>query len=113
MALREAVATLGQGIQIAVDDAGAGFASLRHVVELRPNYVKLDIGLIRGIGEDDARQALVAGMVHFANETGCALIAEGIETEDELEALQQLGIRLGQGFLLGRPAQPSARSANP
>jgi EAL domain-containing protein (putative c-di-GMP-specific phosphodiesterase class I) len=110
-ALREAVATLGQGVRIAVDDAGAGFASLRHVIELKPDFVKLDIGLIRGVDEDGARQALVAGMVHFASLTGCALVAEGIETEQELDALGRLGIPLGQGFLLGRPRRlpdPSA-----
>jgi EAL domain-containing protein (putative c-di-GMP-specific phosphodiesterase class I) len=101
--LREAVASLGEGIQIAVDDAGAGFSSLRHVIELRPDFVKLDIGLIRGVDDDDARRALVAGMVHFATETGCLLVAEGIETEAELSALRTLGIGFGQGFLLGRP----------
>jgi len=67
--------------------------------------VKLDIGLIRGVDEDDARQALVAGMVHFASESGCSLLAEAIETENELEALRRLGINLGQGFLLGRPTR--------
>ena len=103
-ALREAVASLGPDTRIAVDDAGAGFASLRHVIELRPDFVKLDMGLIRGIDEDNARKALVAGMVHFASETGCALVAEGIETANELLTLRELGINLGQGFLLGRPA---------
>ncbi len=102
-ALREAVAALGAGVQVAVDDAGAGFSSLRHVIELRPAFVKLDIGLIRGIDGDDARRALVAGMVHFATETGCVLVAEGIETEAELAALRELGVGLGQGFLIGRP----------
>jgi PAS domain S-box-containing protein len=110
-ALRRAVADMGEGILIAVDDAGAGFASLRHVIELRPDFVKLDIGLIRGVDGDDARQALVAGMVHFATESGCALLAEGIETEDELEALRRLGVGLGQGFLLGRPLPAPALSA--
>ena len=110
-ALRRAVAGIGAGVRIAVDDAGAGFASLRHVIELRPDYVKLDIGLIRGIDADDARQALVAGMVHFATESGCELLAEGIETEEELEALRRLGIGLGQGFLLGRPAVAPKLSA--
>jgi EAL domain-containing protein (putative c-di-GMP-specific phosphodiesterase class I) len=110
-ALRGAVADIGGGVRIAVDDAGAGFASLRHVIELRPDFVKLDIGLIRGVDEDDARQALVAGMVHFATESGCTLVAEGIETEGELEALRRLGLHLGQGFLLGRPASAAALSA--
>ncbi len=102
-ALREAVAALGEGVRVAVDDAGAGFSSLRHVIELRPDFVKLDMGLVRGVDDDDARRALVAGMVHFANETGCILVAEGIETEAELSALRTLGIGFGQGFLLGRP----------
>jgi EAL domain-containing protein (putative c-di-GMP-specific phosphodiesterase class I) len=110
-ALREAVADLGEGVEIAVDDAGAGFASLRHVIELRPGYVKLDISLIRGVGDDGARQALVAGMVHFAAETGCLLVAEGIETDTELAALRRLGIGLGQGYLLGRPGPLPAISA--
>jgi EAL domain-containing protein (putative c-di-GMP-specific phosphodiesterase class I) len=99
------------GVEIAVDAAGAGFASLRHVIELRPGYVKLDISLIRGVGDDDARQALVAGMVHFAAETGCLLVAEGIETDTELAALRRLGIGLGQGYLLGRPGPLPAISA--
>jgi PAS domain S-box-containing protein len=110
-ALRRAVADIGGGVRIAVDDAGAGFASLRHVIELRPDFVKLDIGLIRGVDEDDARQALVAGMVHFATESGCTLVAEGIETESELEALRRLGLHLGQGYLLGRPASAATLSA--
>jgi EAL domain-containing protein (putative c-di-GMP-specific phosphodiesterase class I) len=103
--LRRAVAALGEGVQIAVDDAGAGFSSLRHVIELRPAFVKLDIGLIRGVDSDDARRALVAGMVHFATETGCLLVAEGIETEAELAALRTLGVGFGQGFLIGRPGE--------
>ena len=89
--------------RIAVDDAGAGFASLRHIAELRPAIVKLDIELVRNVHRDPAREALVAGMVHFAAASGCELIAEGIETEQERAALMRLGVTLGQGFLLGRP----------
>jgi PAS domain S-box-containing protein len=89
--------------RIAVDDAGAGFASLRHIAELRPAIVKLDMELVRNVHRDPAREALVAGMVHFAAASGCELIAEGIETEQERRALMRLGVRLGQGFLLGRP----------
>ena len=102
-ALRRVVKGLGEGIEIAVDDAGAGFASLRHIAELRPSYVKLDMGLVRGVARDPARQGLIAGMVHFAIETGCVLIAEGIETEAEFRALRRLGVTFGQGYLLGRP----------
>jgi EAL domain-containing protein (putative c-di-GMP-specific phosphodiesterase class I) len=65
--------------------------------------VKLDMQLVRNVHRDPAREALVAGMVHFAAASGCELIAEGIETEQECRALMRLGVKLGQGFLLGRP----------
>jgi EAL domain-containing protein (putative c-di-GMP-specific phosphodiesterase class I)/CheY-like chemotaxis protein len=103
-AIREAVSSIGANVRIAVDDAGAGFASFRHILELRPDYVKLDIGLVRDIDHDDVRQALVAGIVYFAKKSGCRLIAEGIETEGERDQLRALGVDLGQGYLLGRPA---------
>jgi len=92
------------GALLSVDDAGAGFASLRHILELAPAFVKLDIGLVRDIDHDPARQALAAGLVHFATQTGITLIAEGIETDAEAQTLRVLGVRLGQGYLLGRPA---------
>lgn len=101
--LREAIALLGTRADVSIDDAGSGYASLRHILELGPRYVKLDISLVRSIETDAARQAIVAGLVHFATTTGVELIAEGIETEPQLEALRALGIRLGQGYLLGRP----------
>ncbi len=101
-AFRAAVARLG-GVQIAVDDAGAGFANFRHILELRPEFVKLDRSLVAGIDGDPFRQALVAGMRHFAMSVGCSLIAEGIETEEEMATLVGLQIALGQGYLLGRP----------
>jgi EAL domain-containing protein (putative c-di-GMP-specific phosphodiesterase class I) len=66
--------------------------------------VKLDIGLVRQIDHDDVRQALVAGIVYFAKKSGCRLIAEGIETAGERDQLRALGVDLGQGYLLGRPA---------
>jgi EAL domain-containing protein (putative c-di-GMP-specific phosphodiesterase class I)/CheY-like chemotaxis protein len=101
---KAAVAGLGTEVRLSVDDAGAGFASFRHIVELRPEFVKLDIGLVRAIDQDDVRQALVAGIVYFARKSGCLLIAEGIETVAERDQLRLLEVRLGQGFLLGRPA---------
>jgi PAS domain S-box-containing protein len=109
--VQAAMAALGENVRLAVDDAGAGFASLRHIVELRPQFVKLDMGLVRGIDRDPARQALVAGMVYYAGETGCALIAEGIETDAERRVLRRLGVTFGQGFLLGRPAESDAFAA--
>jgi EAL domain-containing protein (putative c-di-GMP-specific phosphodiesterase class I) len=104
---REAVAALGLDVRLAVDDAGAGFASLRHVLELRPDIVKIDRSLVGGLEADPARQALVSGFRHLAESVACQLIAEGIETEAELAALRELGITHGQGFLLGRPAPVS------
>jgi EAL domain-containing protein (putative c-di-GMP-specific phosphodiesterase class I) len=94
--------------RLAVDDAGAGYAGLRHILELRPQFVKLDISLVRHVDTDQARQAMVAGMAHFARNSGCQLIAEGIETEAELTELVRLGVTLGQGFLFGKPASISA-----
>ena len=88
---------------LAVDDAGAGYASLRHILELRPTYAKLDISLVRGIDGDDLRQALAAGLQYFAFKTGCRLIAEGVESRAEADTLHRLGVTLGQGDLLGRP----------
>ncbi len=102
-ALRDALAALGPRVRVAVDDAGAGYASLRHVLELAPDFVKLDIALIRGIDADPARQALIAGMGYFAIKRKVRLIAEGIETPAELRALRALAIGYGQGYLLGRP----------
>jgi EAL domain-containing protein (putative c-di-GMP-specific phosphodiesterase class I) len=117
--LRHAIAELGPDIRVAIDDAGAGYASMQHVVEIRPNLVKLDISLVRGIDADRARQALVAGMHYFAEETNCEMLAEGVETVAELTTLERLGVVLGQGYLLGRPApapkpiEPAAPSGRP
>ena len=107
-AVRGSIDRLPQPIDVAVDDAGAGFASLRHILELAPQYVKLDMHLVRGIDADPARQALVAGMVHFAHQLGCLLIAEGIETAAEAATLRRLRVPCGQGYLYGRPAPAAA-----
>jgi len=103
-ALREAVRSMGAGLRLAVDDAGAGAANFGHIVELRADFVKLDISVIRGIDTDIGRQALVVGMRHFARAAGCRLIAEGVETAAEATAAAALGTELGQGYLFGTPA---------
>ena len=103
-ALRTSIKRLAPWVSLAIDDAGAGFSSLRHILEMAPSWVKLDIGLVRGVDGDPARQALIAGLVHFARQSGITLIAEGIETEAEQATLKSLGVELGQGFLLARPA---------
>jgi EAL domain-containing protein (putative c-di-GMP-specific phosphodiesterase class I) len=100
--LRAAIDDLG-GVQIAVDDAGAGYASMRHILELRPAFAKLDISLVRGIDLDELRQAMAAGIQYYALRTGCRLVAEGVETEEEAGTLRALGVDLAQGYLFGRP----------
>jgi EAL domain-containing protein (putative c-di-GMP-specific phosphodiesterase class I) len=105
---RRAMERLGPEVRIAIDDAGAGYASLNHILELRPAFVKLDRSIVRGLEADDARAALVAGMGHFARSTGSRLVAEGVETEAELAVLRRLEVDLAQGYLLGRPEQVPA-----
>lgn len=101
--LRGALRALGRGVRVAVDDAGSGYASLRHVLHLRPAFVKLDATWVRDIDGDAARQALVAGLGYFGAYTGCRLVGEGVETEHEAAALAELGVALGQGNLFGTP----------
>jgi EAL domain-containing protein (putative c-di-GMP-specific phosphodiesterase class I) len=95
--------------ELAIDDAGAGYASLRHIIELRPRYVKLDRHLIGGIDIDPGRQALIGALAEFGRASGTVLVAEGVETEPELQTLLALGIPLGQGYRLGRPAPAAAQ----
>jgi PAS domain S-box-containing protein len=102
-AVRDAVGNLGHDIRVAVDDAGVGVANFSHIVELRPDLIKLDISLVRRVNADPGRQALVVAMRHFSRTAGCRLIAEGVETEDEARALKELGVDLGQGYWFGRP----------
>ncbi len=93
----------GVGARVAVDDAGAGFAGLQHVLRLRPEILKLDIALTDGIDHDPARRALSTALVSFADEIGAVIVAEGIETREELATLRALGVPWGQGYHLGRP----------
>ena len=92
-----------RGVRLAIDDAGAGFASLRHILKLEPDLIKLDMSLTRHIDADRAKHALAAGLISFATEIGAAIVAEGIETEAELGALRGLGVVYGQGFFLAKP----------
>ncbi|HEX2086358.1 MAG TPA: EAL domain-containing protein [Solirubrobacteraceae bacterium] len=91
------------GVRLAVDDAGAGFASLRHILRLAPDVIKLDAELTRGIDADPVRRALGAALMTFADDVGARMVAEGIETPGELRTLREMGVRLGQGFYLSRP----------
>jgi EAL domain-containing protein (putative c-di-GMP-specific phosphodiesterase class I) len=102
-AVREAVRSLGNDVRLAVDDAGAGIANFGHIIELSPDFVKLDISLVRRVNANLGRQALVVAMRHFARTAGCRLVAEGIETIEEAKTLAGLGVEFGQGYLFGRP----------
>jgi PAS domain S-box-containing protein len=92
-----------RGLRIAVDDAGSGFASMRHILRLGPDIIKLDRSLIAGINNDRGQRALGASMVGFATQISAQIVAEGIETEAELAAVVELGMTSGQGYYLGRP----------
>jgi EAL domain-containing protein (putative c-di-GMP-specific phosphodiesterase class I)/ActR/RegA family two-component response regulator len=92
-----------QGVRIAVDDTGAGYAGLQHLLRLRPDILKLDTALTRGIDADPVRRALAAALVTFATEIGATIIAEGIEHAGELTTLQHIGIPWGQGYHLAHP----------
>jgi EAL domain-containing protein (putative c-di-GMP-specific phosphodiesterase class I) len=94
------------GFAVAVDDAGAGYGSLQCLAEVKPQWLKIDLSLIRGIDSDPVRRQLVSSLVTFANEMGVNLVAEGIETREELVAVREIGVRHGQGFLLAVPAPP-------
>ncbi|MBD8472814.1 EAL domain-containing protein [Pseudomonas sp. CFBP 8770] len=92
-----------RGVRVAIDDAGAGYASMRHILQVRPDIIKLDMSLTRGIDQDFQRRAMASALIAFARETGSVIIAEGVETEAELAQLKRLGAANAQGFLLGRP----------
>ena len=102
--LRGAIDLLDPPALLAVDVPGAGYAALRHVLELRPDFIKLGAALIHEINRDEDRQARVAGIVRYAHEHDARLIAEGIETEAERATLVRLGVPYGQGYLLGVPS---------
>jgi PAS domain S-box-containing protein len=91
------------GLRVAVDDAGAGYATFRHILRLAPDLIKLDRSLISGIDRDPARRALAGAVVALARETQTVVVAEGIERSAELAGVRALGVDAGQGYLLGRP----------
>ena len=91
------------GFAIAVDDTGSGFSSLETVVELKPDYIKIDISLIRGIKKNILKQELIKAILNLSAKMNSMVIAEGIETEEELNVLREIGVTIGQGFLFARP----------
>jgi EAL domain-containing protein (putative c-di-GMP-specific phosphodiesterase class I) len=103
--LQRALAPLRQrGAQVAIDDVGAGFANLRHILRLAPDIVKLDLSLTQEISRDPAREALATSLVGFAEGVGASIVAEGISSDEDLSLLRALGVAYGQGFYLARPS---------
>ncbi|MCL0083542.1 EAL and GGDEF domain-containing protein [Thermodesulfovibrionales bacterium] len=100
-----------QGYRIALDDMGAGFSGLQSVAEIRPDFMKIDMSLIRDIDRDSARQSVIETIVDLAERMSCRCIAEGIETEAELTALLAMGVHYGQGYLFSYPSSPKPLSA--
>ena len=102
----EALRPLRQsGVRVAIDDVGAGYSSFAHIIHLRPDYIKLDMSLSRGIDRDPVRRALASALITFAHQTGTELVAEGVETACELESLRDLGVTIIQGHVIARPTR--------
>ena len=102
-ALAREVAALKPFARIAIDDVGTGYAGLRHLIELQPDILKMDMLLTRDVDSDPARRAIAAAMVQFSHDIGAKLVAEGIETPAERDTMQKLGVDYGQGYLFARP----------
>lgn len=94
------------GFAIAVDDTGAGYSSLETVVELNPQYIKLDLSIVRGIDQNILKQELIKAVVGLSKQMNATVIAEGIETREELNTLKKIGITTGQGFFFAKPSLP-------
>ncbi len=101
--LAREIAALKAYAKIAIADVGTGYSGLRHIVDLKPDILKMDMVLTRGIETDPARKAMTAALVQLAREIGCSMVAEGIETEHEARAMKNLGVDCGQGYLYSRP----------
>lgn len=100
------------GFRVAIDDGGAGYGSLQCIAEVHPEWLKIDISLVRLIDTDDIRRNLVSGLVTFAQRMGVKLVAEGIERPEQLVALRELGVEYGQGFLFCKPTEPFPADAD-
>jgi len=96
------------GFSFAIDDLGAGYSGLETVATLRPNYLKIDMSLVRDVHQKRVSQQVVKAIVEMGSGLGATVIAEGIQTPEEADALRALGVRFGQGYLYARPADPYA-----
>ncbi len=112
--LRERIADWqGTGVRLAIDDTGSGWSTLRHVVQLHPDFIKLDRSLISGLDRDRNCRALVSALAAFARESGATVIAEGVERPEEMEGLRDADVDLAQGWLFSRPGRPWANAVVP
>lgn len=102
-ALSRKLTRLKETVRIAIDDVGTGYSGLRHIVDLQPDVLKMDMSLTRDIHRDPARRALTGALVQLAQDIGCRLVAEGIETVEERDAMAALGVDCGQGYFFARP----------
>jgi EAL domain-containing protein (putative c-di-GMP-specific phosphodiesterase class I) len=101
------------GLRLAIDDVGAGFSSLRHIVVTSPDVIKIDRSIVTGLNSDPVLSKLVQSLVEFGHGCRVRVVAEGVETVDEAAALRSLGVDYGQGWHFGRPGPPEALSAIP
>ncbi|MEZ0328597.1 MAG: EAL domain-containing protein [Dissulfuribacterales bacterium] len=93
------------GFRVALDDVGAGYSSLNMLAVLKPNFIKIDMELIRNIHNDSAKRAIVSSLCSISKEIGVITLAEGIETLEEFNVIKELGVELAQGYLLGKPSK--------
>jgi EAL domain-containing protein (putative c-di-GMP-specific phosphodiesterase class I) len=102
--LNRALAPLrDRGVRVAIDDAGAGYSSMSHILNMSPDFIKLDLSLTRHIDIDRKRRALAAALIEFARQTDATIVAEGVESVAELNELRRLGVQLAQGYFLSEP----------
>jgi diguanylate cyclase (GGDEF)-like protein len=95
-----------QGYQVAIDDVGTGYSGLSRLAAVQPDYIKVDMSLVRGIDANPVQRSLIETLVTLCHKIGCGIICEGIETETELSSLRSMGVHYGQGYYLARPAAP-------
>jgi EAL domain-containing protein (putative c-di-GMP-specific phosphodiesterase class I) len=99
-----------QGLRLAIDDVGAGFSSLRHIVVTSPDVIKIDRSIVTGLNTDPVLTKLVQSLVEFGHGCRVRVVAEGVETAGEASALRTLGVDYGQGWHFGRPGPPESLS---
>jgi len=105
VAFREVLERLrAAGFRFAIDDAGSGYSGLETILQLRPEYIKVATSIVRNVHEDAIKREVLASLLSLGRQIGASLVAEGIESEEELRSLSEVGLPYGQGFLFGRPA---------